>query len=330
MPLLKTIKNGEFEEVHRNIRFMKAVQQYSAWNGTKYVDNDDGADGDNGESENAAYLNLQTAINASAVWGKIFIRPRKNPVAADSPNAVYLAGDADYHLPATAANWYIPYTKHGLHLIGCGNGQGQAGQYQTYLRGHGSVTTTPTLDIKAPLVTLENLAFHAGASTVGQVRSKFYDTTAWQSFACTFYKCLFRLADGAGALILDAAWSSVVKLCTFLSCQIGIYIGTSNSVPKRIHIDDCRFQGLTSEIECDIYGVGGVINILMENLKMNHTLPNTGTIKKFIAFAVASTGQFMNSTIGATATTAGTNTTLNGVGYSKIYCGTNIGLMTNA
>jgi len=68
----------------------------------------------------------------------------------------------------------------------------------------------------------------------------------------------------------------------------------------------------------------------MEDLRMNHALPNTGSIKKFIAFAVASTGQFMNSTIGATATTAGTNTTLNGVGYSNIMCGTNIGLMTNA
>ena len=330
MPLLKTIKNGAFEEVHRNIRFMKAVQQYSAWTKTYYVDNDDGADGDTGESENDAYLNVQTAINAAGAWGKVYIKPKKVPELGAEGAGPYLGGANSYILPATAANFYIPYTFYGMHLIGCGHGRGQASQWQTYLRGHGSVTTEPTLDVKAPQVTVENLAFHAGASTVGQVRSKFYDSTAWQSYGCTFYKNLFRLAGGAGALILDAAWSDHVEKCTFLSCQIGIYIGSSNSVPKRIYIGDSIFQGLTSEIECDIYGPGGVINILMEDLRMNHALPNTGSIKKFIAFAAASTGQFMNSTIGATATTAGTNTTLNGVGYSNIMCGTNIGLMTNA
>jgi len=120
MPLLKTIKNGAFEEVHRNIRFMKAVQQYSAWTKTYYVDNDDGADGDTGESENDAYLNVQTAINAAGAWGKVYIKPKKVPELGAEGAGPYLGGANSYILPATAANFYIPYTFYGMHLIGCG------------------------------------------------------------------------------------------------------------------------------------------------------------------------------------------------------------------
>jgi len=84
-------------------------------------------------------------------------------------------------------------------------------------------------------------------------------------------------------------------------------------------IRGCDFQGLTADINCDIYSDGGVVNILITDCTFNHVLPTGGTHNLYIKFTSTSSGIFCNSFMGATATTVGTNTTLNGVTTSGVY-----------
>lgn len=329
MLLQGSLKQG-FVEIARDVRFSGGVDFASNWRKTWYVDNNNGSDYNNGRSTFKPFKNLAQALSRAGAGDVIYLRP-KSPALGAAGAGPYYGGDSDYHIPATAANWVIPYTKYGLSLIGCGVGVGHAAHYQTYLRGHGSVTAAPTLDVKAPFVALENLAFHAGASTVGQVRTKFNDDSAFQSFSCSFYNLLFRLAGAAGGLVIDDAWMTTVIGCKFLSCLKGIVGAVNNSMTnKRLTIEGCQFHGLASEVDCDIYHVGAAINIILHKLLFNHALPSGGSLNKYVIFTAASTGLFSKSNLGATATAVATNTTLNGVGYSEVYCGPNVGLMATA
>lgn len=323
MPLVKGYQADGYTNINKDVRFLGALS-LGSWGNSIFVDNDNGAEGNSGRSPSNAVKNLATAISNSSAGDVIYVRPR-------APGTT-TGGDPTSITPATGVNWVVPYALHGLSIIGCGTGHGKSGNYMTNLAGYSAITT-PTLWVKAPFVNLENLNFRRGSSTVAAAKFSFSDAGPDYSFGNTIYNCTFwQIGSTAvnGALNLESSWHTSVLKSTFQKCYIGIYIGASNSVPVGLVIDECDFQGLAADVSADIFGYGAVTNILMKRLSMNHALPSAGAPNKFISFGAASTGEFMDSVIGATATAAATNTTLNGVGYSKIYCGTGVGLMAAA
>jgi hypothetical protein len=323
MPNLHGRKANGIVNVAQNVLFSGDVQFNSGWGTLYYVDPTNGADTNDGLTPSYGFKSLRYALTIAGAFDTIFVKPAVPDTDGGDPTAT---------TPDTAANWTVPYTSHNLSIVGAGAGRGRNPGYLTMLRGYVGLTT-PTLYVKAPYVNLENLGLRgAAACTDGAVKFSFSNAGPDWSFGSTVYNCTFWKAGAAygGALVMDAAWYMEVLKSTFVSCYKGIVIGASNSVPVGLHIADCTWQALAAEVSACIESSGAVTNILIERTAMNHALPSGGGSNKYIVFSSASTGEWMDSQIGATATTIGTNTTLNGVGYSKIYCGTNIGLATNA
>jgi hypothetical protein len=289
-----------------------SANKYAGWWGQTvyFVDYDNGTVGASGLEMDTPQKNLATAISKANKWDVIYIRPR-------DPSET--GGDTNYITPATAANWEIPTGKYGISLIGTGVGLGMPGRWQTYLRGESTVTSSPTLDIKSCCTTVENLAFHRGASTVGQVRSMFTNAVRY-GFGNTISNCLFRYADGAGGFISDAAWYDTVQNSTFLRCRIGIYITSGNSVPTGITITGNDFIGLTTDIDADIF-INDADRILIKDCYFNHAVPAhaSGSYLRYIYAATAATGLVANCYTGAVDPTVADNMTLNGILYSNIW-----------
>ena len=141
---------------------------------TYFVDYDNGTTGGSGKTPASASKHLETAISNADANDVIYVRPRTPATTSWDPN---------YIIPSSTSNWTIPYTKHGLAIIGTGYGRGQGSQFYTYLRGTGTATATPALDINAPWTLIENLSFHDGSRRwsvryvwicYGQYRFKLY------------------------------------------------------------------------------------------------------------------------------------------------------------
>jgi len=282
-----------------------------------FVDYGNGNDSFSGERPEAPIKYLQTALTNCSKWDVIFHRPYTvSDVTAGSPNAIK---------PASTTNWTIASTKQGVQIIGTSPQHGIGGKYTTCLQGADS-GTTDAFYIKGPFIGVENLSFHRGSSGTGsalKIRGGGYGSADY-AFQNSVYNCIIIDNDyGAGGkstgLIIDDAWYSQVEKCTFLDLGVAINLGASTTVPQGMVIRNCDFQGLTADIKCDIFGVGAVYNILITECNFNHVLPTGGSPNLYIIFTQTSSGIFSNSFMGATASTVGTNTTLNGVTTSGVY-----------
>ena len=303
------MKKDGYVYINESIRFKKSIEFFDNWRNDYYVDPTNGDDTNAGTSTFSHLKNLATALTKSIAGDVIYIRPKVPDTTGGDPTAI---------TPATAANWSIPYAKHGVSIIGTGPGRAPAGAQMTLLQGHASVTSSPVLDIAAPYCNIENLGFKRGGSTVGQVMSK-TDASTRFAFATTFYKCWFRLGQSVGALITDAAWYDQIIKCTFSGCSVGILIGAGNSVPVGILIDGCDFEALAADVTADIKTSGAVTRILMKNLTFNHAVPSGGSPNKYVSVAAASTGLIANCFTGAADPTVADNMTLNSILYSNIW-----------
>jgi len=290
------------------------VGGYAGFWGNKvyFVDYDNGTATADGTNIKHPAKYLETVLSNVSEWDTVYIRPRDPDTTGGDPQAITPASNA--------YNFYIPYTVHGVSLIGTGVGIPGVSAYQTRLQGHASTTSYPTLDVRSPFCNIENLGFRRGGSTAGNVWVK-TDASTRYSFASTFSNCHFRLgySSSAAGLVIDSAWYTKVHNCTFSSCKGGIYIGAGHSVPVEIVIAGCDFIGLTSEIDTDIASSGAVTRILIKDCYFNHAIPAGGSTNKYIAFGATSTGLVANCYTGATAGTLATNMTLNGVKNAGIW-----------
>lgn len=305
-------------------------QEYAGWWGESYfVDYDYGSDGNNGTSVRTPYKYLAKAISAARKWDVIYIRPREPSTSVGSPTG---------HLPASTTNWTIPYTKHGLTLIGTNVGAGLGSSYGCLLQGTATAGATPALYIKAPLVTCENLGFHRGGSNLGvtgvAVKASYTDAGTDQAYQLTFSNCSFIDSDyGAGGksygLQLDSAWFSSVLNCSFFDCGFGLELKTTNSVPWGCQIIGCQFHAVANNVKCDIHLPGGVKNIVITGCNFDHTIPNAGAPNRYVyAAGTTSTGIISNCYSGAAGATVATYYVLNGIQYSQLYGGSNVDIAT--
>jgi hypothetical protein len=276
------------------------------------VDYDNGSDSNDGKSTRNPFQNLATAISAAGEWDVIYVRPR-------DPNTS--SGDPYNITPASATNWSIASTKHGLSIIGCGVGFGKSANYQTGLQGYSAVTTS-TLTINAPFCFIQNLNFRQGSSTTAAVKASFSDGGSDKAFGVGIYGCTFwQISSSAtsGALCMDSAWHSSVIKCHFAKCYRALYIGASNSVPVGMVVDECDFAGLTTDVSADIYTPGAVSNILIKRCYFNHALPAAGSPNLYVSIGATSTGLIADSFFGVADATIANSLTLNGITNAHLW-----------
>ena len=292
---------------------VSSAGRFGGWWGrnTWFVDYDNGTAGATGQDMRSPQKNLKTVLDHTdfAAGDAIYIRSRTPDTTGGDPAAI---------TPATAANWSIAYGDHGVSLIGTGIGLGSSGSQQTVLQGHASVTATPVLLIGAPYVTIENLGFKRGGSTVAGVKS-LTDASTNYAFGTTYYNCWFRNITTGYGLITDASWYDNILKCTFSGCSEGLSIQAGNSVPVGIVVRDCDFEALVATVKADISTSGAVARILIRDCYFNHAVPSGGLPNRYINVAAASTGLVANCYTGAIDPTVADNMTLNGILYSNIW-----------
>jgi len=278
-----------------------------------FVDYDNGTTGGEGDKPSAACKYLDTILAKAGEWDTIYVRPRDPDSSGGDPQSV---------LPvSTTANYVIPYTLHGLSIIGTGVGENAA--YSCRIQGASGVTTATVL-VNAPFVNIENLCIRKGSSTAGSLKF-FADASTGFTFGASASNCHFRLggttATAAGAVVIESAWYTVINGCTFSACPVGIGIGASQSVPQETVIKNCIFNGGASAIDADIVSSGAVTRILVDRCVFDHAVPAeaSGTAVRYIKFAAASTGLVSNCATGAVDPTVADNMTLNGVLYTNIW-----------
>ena len=284
-----------------------------------FVDFDNGSAGAGGKSPDDAIQYLADAITLAGPNDTIYVRPRPPEVGGD---AIHYSSDPGDITPESTTNWTIPWTDYGLSLIGTGIGRGHTGAQRTCLQGaSGATATDPVLTLNAPFCTIENIGLKNGDSTASLIKTQWANDSSTQAGMNTFYNVWFRntksIASFKGLHMDSGNYDSVIR-CNFSSCDYGIYLDSGNSETSSLVIRDCDFLALTAEVKCSIYSTGGAKRVLMTGLNFNHVLPTGGSPNLYISFGAASTGIFSDSYMGATATTVGTNTTLNGITYSDI------------
>jgi hypothetical protein len=269
-----------------------------------FVDYDHGTTGGSGTKPDDACINLQTIIDKAGVWDTIYIRPRDPDTTGGDPQSI---------LPASTANWDVPYTLTGLSLIGTGGIGSKASNNATRLKGSATVVATPVLYAKAPYMTFENLAFQRGGSTgcglklgTGSTPYAFSSTVN----GCTFWK-IGSTATG-GALNLNS-WHNNILNTHFEECYTGIYLDAAQSDPVGTVIRGCVFGEAAASVSCDIYCSNQTLSTVIDSCLFAHAQPSAGAPNLYIDFVGASTGVISNSGFATATGTIATAMTNNGV-----------------
>lgn len=260
------------------VETLGGIRYYGFWTGRPwFVDYDNGNDSNTGKQPDAAFKTLDAAITACDAMDVIYIRPRD--VSGTDPQGIVPV--------STTVNWTVSHTKEGLSIIGAGPVIG-SGIHYTYLKGAASGTTGPVLDIQAPAVTIENLAFHRGGVTSNGLLRLYGDGTATNNaHNSVINNCMFRWWNQAtgtcGAVTIVDSWYTGIYNSTFYNCKDGIDIRGVQSTVKDVTIQSCKFLGLAADISADIRLAGAASDFfLIDSCLFMHMTPTGGT-NKFIS-----------------------------------------------
>ena len=286
----------------------------SFWgNDVYFIDYDSGTAGTGGLEIERPQKDLATALTAGGPWDTYYIRPR-------APNVS--GGDSNYITPASATNWSVANTAYGTSIIGTGlgmNGHGMA--YQTYMRGHASVTTGSVLDIVAPFCSVENLSFHRGGGTTTGIVRLGGTVGTDSAFGSSVVNCLFRFGNGTdwfnGALQITDTWYTMVYDNVFYRCATGIALYANGTSIRSPAIVGNTFEGLAGDITAHIYSNGTMTYVKIVDNHFIDAIPTDGVADYIHVAGGASTGLVANNTFGTTTITASTICTLNGLTFAK-------------
>lgn len=173
------------------------------------------------------------------------------------------AGDTD---PSSyEENLIIPVAKCNLTIFGVSCGRTQGGLPQLKV---GTTTTSPILTIRAPGCRIVNLGINGIGGTGGGVLLD-DDGSTKIAFGTTFENCHFKNCAGTtatnaatgGAIQWAAtggAWQVLIKGNRFYK-NVGdvVLLGTSQTVPQDVIIEDNVFSGPAANVDCNLYLAGG-------------------------------------------------------------------------
>jgi len=217
-----------------------------------YVDGQNGSDADgNGKSVDKPYLTIQAAIDAATQEDVIFVR------ALD-----WGAGETDPD--SYAENLNLPLALSGLQIVGVGTGRVQGGLPQIKKAG-----STALITINAPGCSIRNMGINGYGATGGGILLNDDAGATMTSFGtsienCHLKNCVPSTATNAatgGAIMWSTnggAWQTRIVGNRFYK-NVGdvVLIGTSNSVPQDVIIEDNVFSGPAANTDCNLYLKGG-------------------------------------------------------------------------
>jgi len=274
-----------------------------------YVDGTNGNVAGDGKSWTNAYSTIQSAVTA-----------------AGSGDVIYVAAKAitDYTGDPTgyAETVIIPATHSNLSIIGVSRGRTQGGLPQIKI-GTGS---TAMLTIRAAGCLIANMGINGAGSTGGGVLldDDYATKTAFGTsiVGCHFKNCKRHTTDGTkgGAINWSAegnAWQVLISGNRFYRCLADVcLIGTSNTQPQDVVIENNIFSGNAASVDCNLYlaGGSGMNGVVIKNNTFEQ-LPaiGSGSVVRYID-ATGCVGMLVGNTFGCSTATSGTRITFKAAG----------------
>jgi len=286
-----------------------------------FVDGTNGASGNNGTSWSTAVDTIQAAVTLAGPGDTIYVTANDITDATGDPTSY----DETIIIPAATSN---------LSIIGVSRGRTQGGLPQIKI-GAGAVAM---LTVRAPGCLIANLGFNGYGSTGGGILLD-DDNSTKSAFGTSIINCHFKNckmhathASAGGAINWSAegnAWQCLISDCKFYKnvCDICV-IGTSNSVPQDVVIQNCRFSDSPSNTDCNIYaggsGFGG--GLVIDNCTFGKVPAlSSGDVALFTeitCYGTGGTGMMTNCTFGEAGTTTGY-----GASKASASIGTTIGIV---
>ena len=287
-----------------------------------YVDGDVSSSG-SGDTWDSPFKTIQEGVTTAGAEGVVIVAPKAITDMTGDPTSY-------------AETVIIPATHVGLSLIGLSKGRTQGGLPQIMI-GSG---TTAMLTVQAPGCLIANMGFNGASSTGGGILlDDDYDTKSafgTSVIGCHFKNCKKHATDGrtGGAIMWSSTGNAgqvLISGCKFYRnlCDICI-IGTSNTVPQDVVIEDCHFSDSSASTDVNIYSGGsGFGGGLVINRCLFGKLPaiSSGSVARFTDITVYGTGGngiLANCTFGEAGTTTGY-----GAAKATAKIGTTIALSNN-
>ena len=273
-----------------------------------------------------------TAVTGDGTtWDEAFLTIAEGIAAASAHDIVYIAGQShtDYtgDPVSYSENLTIPYATSNLALVGISRGRTQGGLPQLKV---GSTTTQALLRIRAPGCLIMNLGFNGTGGTGGGILLD-DDATTKAAFGTTIANCHFKNCQGpdvddakeGGAIqwpTAGNAWQTSILGCRFYKNTCGVcLLGTSNTRPQDVLIEDCDFTGMAANVDCDIWGTGtgsGFGSVHVNRCTFGQ-LPEYGSnVNLYYDFTGSLNGSISNCTFGCLVNNSAATTITFGTGGS--------------
>ena len=273
-----------------------------------FVDGTNGTTGGRGKSWDTAFNTIQLAVTAAGPGDTIYVTAK---------DLTDFTGDPTSY----AETIIIPAATSNLSIIGVSRGRTQGGLPQIK-KGSGS---TALLTIRAPGCLIANMGFNGISSTGGGILLD-DDYAAKSAFGtsiigCHFKNCVGSTATNAatgGAIMWTSAgngWQVLIAGNKFYK-NVGdiVLLGTSNTVPQDVTIENNIFSGPAANVDCNIYTGGSGINGLIINNNIFPCDPAIGSGTNAVSCVLTgSVGVYSNNMHGHTGLTLGDGTVTGGV-----------------
>lgn len=309
-PTSSPFRNGPYTW-DQQVTFTAGLAGVNSPGEVRYVDGTDGNDNNDGTSWGTSFATIQAGVTSAGARGTVFVATKE-----------VTSGDTD---PSSYAETIIiPVTHEGLSLIGINTGRTQGGLPQIK-KGSG---TTAMLTVRAPGCLIANLGFNgiwnadSTQSLVGVLLDD--DGSTKTAFGTTIIGCHFKNCAGStgstngatgGAITWSAqgnAWQVLIEGNRFYKnvCDVCL-LGTSNSVPQDVIIENNIFSGPAANVDCNLWlkgGGSGMNGVIVKDNTFGQ-LPSLGTVARYID-ATGCVGMLVGNTFGCqTSGTGGTRMT---------------------
>jgi len=219
---------------------------------TMFVDGTNGSDANNGYYGWAnAKATIQAAVTACAAGDVIYIAPKLITDFTGDPTSY-------------AETIIIPATKMGISLIGISRGRTQGGLPQI----KPTSTASYLITVRAAGCMIANLGINGINSTAGGILLD-DDNSTKTAFGTTIINNHFKNCVGSSAT--NAATGGAINWCTAGNAwqvyignnrfqkNVGdiVLLGTSNTVPQDVIIENNVFSGPAASVDCNLYLAGG-------------------------------------------------------------------------
>jgi hypothetical protein len=271
--LLQGVRAPKYRRLRNGQQTLIDGMPIAPWTGkgtVVWVDGTSGSDNNDGSSPSDAKATIQAAVTLAGANGTVLVMPKLITDTTGDPTSY-------------AETVIIPATHVSLKLIGVSNGLTQGGLPQIK-KGSGS---TALLTIRAGGCYVANMGFNGASSTGGGILLDDDYSTKF-AFGTTIEGCHIKnckvtatnAATGGGIYWTSAgnAWQVRISGNRFYRNAGGVaMLGTSNTVPQDVVIENNYFGGPASVTDCHIFTAADGINGLVVHGNVFDNFPAVGS-----------------------------------------------------